>query len=149
MLLELTRRRIVNAATEGDLQVDGTPFCFTLEDIVRADPNPETPANEAKVYGATAIPAGTYRVVMGWSPRFQKMMMRVEGVPGFSGILIHRGNSPEDTLGCILVGDEVKDGRIPGGKSTPAYDRLWNAVTLARARGQAVDLVITEAMEVP
>lgn len=35
MKLDLIRRRIVNGATEGDLQVDGAPFCHTLEDVVR------------------------------------------------------------------------------------------------------------------
>ena len=144
MKLDLIRRRIVNGATEGDLQVDGAPFCHTLEDVVR----PLGPQGQGKVYGQTAIPAGTYGVILNMSPRLKKIMPRLVGVPGFDGILIHKGNGPEDTLGCILVGDQVAGGRIPPGESTPAFFRLMDALNAAKDRGETITITITEALEV-
>lgn len=106
--LTLNRSKSNALATLGHLFIDGVPFCVTLEDVVRPDPNLATPANEAKVYGKTAIPAGRYPVKITWSVKFQRQMVAVENVPGFTGIRIHSGNDADDTLGCILVGKIVK-----------------------------------------
>lgn len=54
----------------------------------------------------SCIPVGEYLMVWGWSPRFKKNFWRI-GVPGRTGILIHKGNTLKDTSGCILVGTEV------------------------------------------
>jgi len=104
MELELHRTNLGAKATLGTLMVNGKAECITLEDVVRLD-DPNTSKDEgAKVYGETAIPAGRYRVIINMSPRLQRMMMRLLGVPGFDGILIHSGNDDVDTKGCILVG---------------------------------------------
>jgi hypothetical protein len=52
----------------------------------------------------SCIPEGTYRTVLAFSNRYGKIMPRILGVPDRSGILIHPGNTPHDTNGCILVG---------------------------------------------
>ena len=131
MELTLYRRPTVGNATPGDLYVDGVLECRTLEDVVR----PLGPHGEGKVPGETAIPAGRYRVRMDVvSPRFGRILPRLEGVPGFTGILIHSGNTAEDTHGCILVGQRLtEDGsRIVGGTSTPAFKALFAKLKAAQ-----------------
>lgn len=133
MILTLTRKKMTSDSTPGELWVDGKFECFTLEDLCRTGP---------KVYGETAIPEGTYRVIINMSPKFKKLMMRVLAVPGFDGILIHKGNSDEDTSGCILVGDRLLDGKIVAGTSTPAHDHLYSRVMFALLAGNEVNITI-------
>lgn len=91
--MELTLNRILlgNKATIGELTVDNIYVCDTLEDEVR--PNGE------KIYGETAIPAGTYNVRLSYSPRFKKILPEILNVPNFTGIRIHKGNSSADSRG--------------------------------------------------
>ena len=96
-------------------------FCNTLEDTVR-DLNHDG-TNEVKIYGETAIPFGTYKITWAYSPKFKKLMPLLWGVNDYKGVLIHIGNKPEDTLGCILVGEnKVKGGLI---NSTITFDKLY------------------------
>lgn len=138
MEITLQRRPSGSHSTIGDLSIDGIWFCYTLEDVVRPDPKPETPANEGKVYGETAIPAGRYRLVIDWSARFQRAMFHLLDVPGFQGIRIHGGNTDHDTLGCILVGDKTVSGIIAYGSSQPALKRLYDRVKPVLDRGEEV-----------
>lgn len=83
----------------GRLYKDGEYFGFTCEDCDRQLENGGT-----KIPGQTAIPAGTYRLSISYSTRFKRPMPIVEGVPGFSGVRIHGGNTAADTEGCPLLG---------------------------------------------
>lgn len=56
----------------------------------------------------SCIPTGTYKVIQRTSQKFKKHF-HVTEVPGRSYILIHAGNYHWDILGCILVGDSLKD----------------------------------------
>lgn len=53
------------------------------------------------------IPAGNYDVAWHNSPRFKKNLPLLYNkfVPKMRHILIHAGNYPEHTSGCILLGD--------------------------------------------
>lgn len=111
------RKWVVGDATLGELFLDGVFEAFTLEDTVRPI--------EQKVDGQTAIPAGTYKVIVDWSPRFQKNMLHILDVPGFLGVRIHPGNAPKDTDGCLLVGQTMDLSTGTVGGSRLAYEQLF------------------------
>lgn len=107
-MTELLLKRIAyrDTYTIGKLYVDGVYFCDTLEDKVR------NLNREPKIPGKTAIPAGKYKLIINTSARFKRLLPRLLDVPHFDGILIHRGNTPEDTSGCILVGENKQIGKV-------------------------------------
>lgn len=37
---------------------------------------------------------------------------RILNVKGFEGVLIHPGNTAEDTLGCVLLGENKVKGKV-------------------------------------
>lgn len=92
----------LHGTTIGELYIDGRAFCYTLEDEIREVEG--RPVSEWKIPGRTAIPFGKYKVEVTYSNRFKEDLPLVMGVPGFSGIRFHAGNTAEDTEGCILVG---------------------------------------------
>lgn len=111
------------------------PECFTVEDVVRTGP---------KVPHETAIPPGTYGVVINHSPRFGKVLPQLLDVPNFVGIRIHAGNHANpDSSGCILVGL----GRSATGvtRSRDAMNRLQPQIAEALARGQRVEIEVRNA----
>ena len=119
VLLELKRHPSANGCTIGELSYNGKFFCYTLEDQVR-------PAGEVKVPGATAIPAGIYPVTIERSPTFRMLTPRLQGVPGFSGVLLHTGNGAKDTRGCILVGLAKLPSNVKIYKSQEAFQLLMS-----------------------
>lgn len=134
MKLKVERRFLKPGYTIGRLEVDGKYFCDTLEDRVR------DLSREKKIPGETAIPAGIYDVVVNISPRFKRKLPRLLNVPGFEGILIHRGNTPEDTAGCILVGENKSKGRVIN--STPYELRLTEMIERAQTAGETITIEI-------
>lgn len=106
MKIEIIRTPVPKKPTMGEMHIDGKFFCYTLEDEDRGltqDMAAEQ-VKEIKVYGKTAIPTGTYKVILTMSMKFKRELPLVLDVPGFEGIRIHRGNWEKDTLGCPLVG---------------------------------------------
>lgn len=106
--MEITVKRKYKKAdyTIGQMFIDGVYFCDTLEDTVR------DLSHQRKVACQTAIPRGKYRVELTYSPKFKRDLPLLCSVPYFTGIRIHRGNTPEDTSGCILVGENKERGRL-------------------------------------
>jgi len=139
--LHLIRTSLLADRALGTLYAPGLVL-RTLEDPVRDDPVPETPANEAKVYGQTAIPDGTYSVIIDFSPRFKVEMPHILDVPGFEGVRIHAGNTPGDTHGCILVGRYLASDNTLR-QSRVAYEELMEKLEAAYARNEQITITIT------
>jgi len=120
MKLQLKRIYFAPDYTIGKLSIDGVPFCDVLEDTNR-DKNHDgdlTDIGEAKVFGQTCIPFGTYEVIITESQRFKRELPLLLNVPGFDGIRIHPGNTAVDTHGCLLVGVNDKKGRVSQSQAT-------------------------------
>ena len=141
MKLRLERKHFKDTYTIGNLYVDGTFFSNTLEDKNRdVNKNGKFDNGEAKVYGETCIPFGTYKVTVNMSPKFKRELPRLLDVPSFEGILIHRGNTAEDSAGCILVGENKAVGKVLN--STPYEERLVKMMKGAIARGEEITIEI-------
>lgn len=118
--LELSRAYLAETYTIGKLSINGKYFCDVLEDKVR-DLNRDgdlDDAGETKVFGETAIPYGTYNIILTYSNRFKKVLPLLENVKGFDGIRIHPGNTAVDTHGCLLVGKNTEKGKVTSSKET-------------------------------
>lgn len=142
MKLTLKRGFLGDTYTIGKLYIDGNYFCDTLEDRVR-DYNKDgdlLDAGETKVYGETAIPYGTYDIVLAMSPKFGRILPRLQNVPHFDGILIHAGNSASDTLGCILVGVNDKKGWVS--QSRKHEDELVTKMKIDEKVGQSLKIEV-------
>lgn len=105
--MEITVRRIYKGSkyTIGKMYIDGKYFCDTLEPPVRRSK-------------PRAIPVGRYKVIVNHSNRFNKDLPLLLDVPGFEGVRIHSGSYPEDTLGCILVGQNKVKGMLINSRYT-------------------------------
>ena len=117
MKLTLTRIARRTDYTIGRLTTEGgEKICDSLEPTWR-----DYKAGEKKVPGKSAIPEGSYRVVVTKSQRFGKYLPLLVGVPGFEGVRIHSGNTSRDTEGCILVGQNLQVGKV-----------LWSRIALEK-----------------
>ena len=142
MKLKLKRRFFAEEYTIGTLSIDGVRFCDTLENKNR-DHNKDGDLNdpgEGKVYAKTAIPFGTYKVIVDRSPKFKRDLPRLLDVPHFEGILIHRGNTAKDTAGCILVGENKIKGQVIN--STQYENELVKRLKSAIRKGEKVEIEI-------
>lgn len=121
------------------LYMNGLPFpgcVYILEDAVREIPGKQV--SEWKIPKETAIPVGRYVVKKTWSGRWGKLMWEITGVPGFSGIRPHAGNTSHDTEGCPITGKErdEKHGEVSG--SRIARDALYAKLEQAEALGEQI-----------
>ena len=158
MKLTVKRKIFDDKSTIGEFYIDGVLQCNTLEDKTRAP-------GEEKIYGETAIPYGLYQVKFRQAGQLWKSfcernlgirqergmlhLFNIEGQtyddwyssPGVkedAEVLIHIGNTPADTLGCLLVGmtetmDELE-------LSTVAYCKIYPQIADALERGEDVTI---------
>lgn len=107
MIITIQRPPISDSPTTvSTVLINGVYFCDSLEDRDRGLFSADTLSyiSSVKVKHETAIPYGTYQVVMSFSNKFQKYLPELLDVPGFAGIRIHAGNTQVDTSGCLLMG---------------------------------------------
>lgn len=120
--------------TIGKLYINDQYFCDTLEDTDRGltQSMTEQQIGSKKVYGETAIPTGTYRIIISYSNKFKRQMPLLLNVPGFAGIRIHSGNTEKDSLGCILVGKNKAVGKVLESRDT--YSKLFSILQEANKK---------------
>ena len=146
MRILLQRHALKAGYTIGRMEINGRYFCDTLEDTDRGlrESMTEDEISALKVKGATAIPTGTYRIDMQTrSPRFGRVLPRLVSVKGYAGVLIHSGNTADDTEGCILVGENRERGKVLNSRAT--LERLLVFLRSAQAEGEEIELTITRA----
>lgn len=122
MKIKVKRYEFRDTYTVGRMYIDDVYFCYTLEDKVREG---------EKVNGQTAIPTGTYNVIIDVSTRFGKQLPHILNVPNFTGVRIHAGNTSKDTEGCILLGHTYA-GKDFIGNSKSAFDVFFEKLKEAK-----------------
>ena len=159
MILTLKRIYCKGTFTLGALQIQTESneefltkkyFCDTLES------HAIDWRKEVKIAGKTAIPTGRYKVVLGYSKTYKRRMPFLLNVPHFTGIMIHTGNSVDDTRGCILVGRAVRpqkpEEENPTGEATVigrltdsriTFNRLYELIREAMKKGEEVEVVVS------
>lgn len=129
MNLTLKRTDFTEQSTIGELSIDGKFFCYVLEDKDRGltAEMSNIIINTKKIFGVTAIPYGTYKVVLSMSNRFKRLLPEIQNVKGYEGVRIHRGNTAEDSLGCLIVGNKKAYNTVF--ESTKAEEALIKKLT--------------------
>lgn len=133
MIIKVTRYDKNDSRTISRLSIPRFD-CYCIEDVDRGltQDMPLEMIKGIKVYGKTAIPKGTYEVVISYSNRFKKLLPLLLNVPGFEGIRIHSGNTAADSDGCFL----------------PGMGRSFDSVTESRKAMVSIMVAITKALKV-
>lgn len=152
MELKLDRKYKKPNYTIGKLYINDKYFCDTIEDTDRGlkDSMSESEIKLKKVYSKTAIPTGTYEIVMNtispkfknrsWAKPYGGKLPRLLNVKGFDGVLIHVGNKPEDSLGCILVGKNNIKGQVT--ESTITFNKLMKELLQAHLKKEQITITL-------
>lgn len=156
MEIRVIRKILTNDTTIGDLLINGTFICHTLEDKDR-DLTSSMSVGEIKnikVAKKTAIPLGSYRVTVtptgltGVGERVisgQKQLPLINAVKGYEGIRIHVGNNATATEGCLLVG--MTKGTDMIGDSRTALNIVFNTIQTALANNETITITYSRETE--
>ena len=156
--MRLLLRRIYKGSeyTIGRLYVEDNGqmfyYCDTLEPVDRGLKKTQSEAviKSRKVAGKTAIPLGTYAITLKvQSPKFRTRywakfcdgyLPTILGVPCFSRVLIHVGNTVHDTEACVLVGRNRVKAKVLDSAYT--FEKLYNKLKEADDRGESLSITI-------
>ena len=128
--LLLIRDEFTDKSTLGKLFLNGEMFCQTLE-LPYLD-------NQRSI---SCIPEGEYKVRLRTAKESSSrdyLHLLVQDVEGRSYILVHIGNFPKDTKGCILVGQSRQQDRV--NNSRFAMDLLMKEIL--NLGGTNINLII-------
>ena len=139
--------------TISNLTINGKWFCNVLED---ADMGLDSSMSIAKIMelkkpSITAIPRGTYEITLDViSPKYSTnsfykqvcngKVPRLLNVKGFEGILIHAGNTSEDSAGCLLVGVNKVKGQVLNSRET--FKELYKLLKDKHDKGEKITIKI-------
>ena len=142
MKLELKRIALKPNYTIGKLFINGTYYCDTIEDkVIDLNKNGKFDDGLNKVMHQTAIPYGTFKVVVNHSPKFNRELPRLLDVPYFEGILIHNGSDQNSSSGCIIVGENKTVGKVTN--STFYMNNLTARIKDAQNKGETTTITIS------
>lgn len=129
--------------TISDVFIDNVWFSNVVEDKDRGLHQTDTLQyiQSVKVKHETAIPYGTYQVVLSYSNRFKKYLPELIEVPGYAGIRIHPGNSEADTSGCLCPG--IRSGKRVI-QSVVTFNKLFSLIQ-KRIKSEKVFVTILPA----
>ena len=149
-------KRIFNCSTYciSHIYIDGKYICDGIEDTDRMldDDMSEEYIKSKKVYGKTAIPTGKYKMIINMvSPKFSKnkyymkfcngKLPRLYYVKGFFGILWHKGNTADDSAGCLILGYNKIKGKVID--SQRAFETVYHMLDVANRIGENIWVTYT------
>ena len=132
--LRLLRYYDSGRSTAGLLFINGEFACHTLENPWKG--------NQRRV---SCVPEGKYRLALrtegGWGdrakekfPDMHKGMIELQDVPDRTFILMHWGNYPKDTEGCVLLGKTAGVDMV--GSSVETYEKVYPKIADAILCGE-------------
>ena len=116
--------------TIGKLYENGVYQCDVIEDVER----------DIKIADKTAIPKGTYKVIVNQSNRFKRLLPLLIDVPGFDGIRIHNGINETSTSGCIIVGENKIKGQVTNSRYW--MNKICDDMFEAQSKGIKINIEI-------
>ena len=126
--------------TKSTFIIDGKFMCFILEDGY----------NRIKVHGKTRITPGTRRITLRaeggmhedylkkYGPEFHQGMLWIRDVYDYEYVYIHKGNTPKDTLGCLLTNYACDTNKNNMSQSEAAYLEIYPIIRDAILREETV-----------
>nr|WP_324173000.1 DUF5675 family protein [Sulfurimonas sp.] len=117
--IRVKRKWETTKSTTSEITIDNTDFsAFVLEEN---GPSTATPDLDRR------IPTGTFNLIWHYSKQYNGYLkLYNDVVPASRGILIHIGNNPTNTAGCLLVGNTKAKNFV--GDSINAHSKFLNTV---------------------
>jgi len=153
MKILVDRKYKKNTYTISNVYVDDKWMGNIIEDKDRGlkQTDPLSVIKAKKVPKETAIPSGKYRITLDVvSPKFSAnsyyykickgRLPRLLNVPGFEGILIHKGSSALDSAGCLICGLNTVKGKVT--QSASCFEKLYKLLDAANKRHEIIEIEI-------